>query len=340
MNQVFFEPIDFQSLNETDIREEIIAPLLRKLGYRSGTKNNIIREQILRYPREFLGRKNAKKDPILRGIADYILEADLTVRWVIEAKAPDVEIDLNSIEQAYTYANHPEVRAVYFALCNGKKLIIFQTNLGPDAKSILELNYSELEDKFYQITNLLSPASILRDNPVIALDTREPIGEGLRSVVRITNGIISYHHSSVNIPALREMQTCISGGSVERDENGVLIAYLDTVAPTRSLQNLNQRLGLTSFEMFSTDKFISSSVNQKTTFKYNKNIILPQGEKILDINSWREIQLPHNISCDITSEATGHLDKNKFFGSFISKMKYNHIPFPIILNGNFEIYVA
>jgi hypothetical protein len=57
-----FPHFDFNSLNETDIREEIIAPLLRYLGYRSGTANNIIREQHLTYPKSSLGRKD-KNDP-------------------------------------------------------------------------------------------------------------------------------------------------------------------------------------------------------------------------------------------------------------------------------------
>lgn len=113
-----FEDYDFSSLNESDIREEIIAPFLRHLGYRSGTSANIIREQSLRYPRFFLGRKDSKKDPELRGRADYICEVDRSVRWIIEAKPP-VEVTLNDVEQAYTYANHPEVRAVYFCLING-----------------------------------------------------------------------------------------------------------------------------------------------------------------------------------------------------------------------------
>jgi len=93
-----FEPISFQNLNEADVREEILAPLIRRLGYRSGTEHNVIREQSLRYPRAFIGRKDSKKDPILRGVADYILEAGSAVRWVIEAKAPDVEIDIDTIE--------------------------------------------------------------------------------------------------------------------------------------------------------------------------------------------------------------------------------------------------
>ena len=79
----------------------------------------VIREQSLRYPRKFLGRKDLSKDPELRGKADYILEAKRKVRWVLEAKAPDGQITQDDIEQAWSYANHPEVRAVYFVLCNG-----------------------------------------------------------------------------------------------------------------------------------------------------------------------------------------------------------------------------
>lgn len=114
----------FERFNETDVREEIITPLLHRLGFKSGTENDIIREQSLRYPREFLGRKNPKKDPVLRGKADYILEAKGRVRWVIDAKAPDVLIDDDAIEQAWSYANHAEVRAVYFAVCNGRTLTV------------------------------------------------------------------------------------------------------------------------------------------------------------------------------------------------------------------------
>ncbi len=163
-----FEPLKFEELNETDIREEVLAPLVRTLGYRSGTSHNVIREQSLRYPRAFLGRKDVKKDPLLRGKADYILEANGKVRWVIEAKAPDVEINIDSIEQAWSYANHAEVRAVYFVLSNGKILQIFQTNQGPNSGPIFSVTYEALEQKLSNIKNILSPEAILRDHPEIA----------------------------------------------------------------------------------------------------------------------------------------------------------------------------
>jgi hypothetical protein len=59
-------------LNEADVREDVAMPLLRRLGYATGTANDIIREKTLEYPNSFLGRKK-KTDPPLRGRADYIL---------------------------------------------------------------------------------------------------------------------------------------------------------------------------------------------------------------------------------------------------------------------------
>ena len=45
------EAMNFEELSAADVREEIIAPLLRGLGYRSGSQHNVIRNQSLRYPR-------------------------------------------------------------------------------------------------------------------------------------------------------------------------------------------------------------------------------------------------------------------------------------------------
>jgi hypothetical protein len=59
-------------MNESDVREEMATPMLRPLGYATGTENDIIREKSLTYENDFLGRKK-KTDPPLRGRADYIL---------------------------------------------------------------------------------------------------------------------------------------------------------------------------------------------------------------------------------------------------------------------------
>jgi hypothetical protein len=76
----------WDSMNEADVRGEVLDPLLRRLRYRTGTENNIRRELDLRYKRVYLGHKEKKKDPELRGKADYVLEVGQRVRWVLEAK--------------------------------------------------------------------------------------------------------------------------------------------------------------------------------------------------------------------------------------------------------------
>lgn len=315
-------PLPFENLNEADIREEVLAPLIRKLGYRSGLPNNVIREQLLRYPMLSLGRKDAKNDPQLRGKADYILEVQQHVRWVIEAKAPEVSLGVDDIEQAWTYANHPEVRAVYFVLCNGRVLLVFRTVHGPDASPVLSLTYEQLEPDFQVLCNLLSPDALLRDFPDVKIDVGAPIALGLRSIARITNGLIRYETNSHGSTVFNELQNGISEGAIERDSNGTLVAFLKTVGPSRSLQELNERPGLSAFEMTSPDSQLSSNPSLPTLFTYVNRIILPAGEKILDLNTWQHLQLLQNISCDVSSEASGIFADRTFSGSFTTAMHY------------------
>jgi len=335
-----FEPIDFSKLNEADVREEIIAPLLRYLGYRSGTKNNVIREQSLRYPKAFIGRKNEKKDPLLRGTADYILEVNDSVRWVIEAKSPDVDISAEEIEQAYTYANHPEVRAVYFVIVNGRELRVFQTNQGPDAPPLLCCTYEQLSQSSQDLENLLGPVALLRDHPRCQVDVGRPIGPGLRSVVRITNGHIIYRNNSLNVPALIGLTVGIIDGAVERDEQGHLVAFLRTLSPYRALQELNERLGLAEFEAISAEAVVSVDRNNPTTFRSSRRVVFPAGERLLDLMNWRDVELPRNLTCQLETIATGFLQGYKFGGEFLSKINYLELGLNFQTDGIFEIHLA
>jgi hypothetical protein len=335
-----FEPLKFEELNESDVREEVIAPLLRALGYRSGTDNNVVREQLLRYPRVFRGRKNPPKDPLLRGKADYILEVQGAVRWVIEAKAPDVEIGADEIEQAWSYANHPEVRAVYFALCNGHQFVLFQTNRSPESPPLLSVLYEEFPNALRRLQNVISPEALLRDHPRQEVDIGDPIGPGLRSVARITNGIIRYERSSLAVPALSELQIGIAAGAVERDEEGRLLAYIQTTSPIRSLQALNERLGLAGFEMLSPDRCLSVDPNRPTRFQYKHHVILPAGEEAFDITRWCPVVLQINIRCDTLAEASGVLADRVFRGDFVTNMHYVDLGMRVSLSGSFEAHLA
>ena len=296
-----FPPLPFTRMGEADVREEVLAPLVRLLGYRTGTEFDVIREQSLRYPKVFLGRKNPTKDAELRGKADYILEVAGHARWVLEAKAPGVEIDIDSIEQAWTYANHAEVRAVYFALCNGLELKVFATQSAPSVGAFLTVPYEELEHRLPQLENVLGPNALRRDFPDQLALVGQPLGPGLRAFARVASGMIMYQKSTLPQPMLSQMQIAIVDGAVERDEKGQLVAYLRTQSPLRSFQELNESLGLDGFEMSSRDTEISLDPSRPTEFAYRASVTLPEGSESLDTNTWKKVKLPITMHCDVTA---------------------------------------
>jgi hypothetical protein len=117
---------DFGTMNETDVREIIVRPLIERLGYRHGTDANIRTEQTLRYARSFLGRKNPKKDPPLVGRADYICDVISFGRWIVEVKSPGQDLTQDDVEQAHTYAAHPEIAATFFLVTNGRVFRLYE----------------------------------------------------------------------------------------------------------------------------------------------------------------------------------------------------------------------
>jgi hypothetical protein len=328
---MIFEPINFEQLNETDVREEILAPLLRRLGYRSGTINNVIREQSLRYPKIFLGRKDPKRDPELRGKADYICEADGKVRWTIEAKSPAIKVAIDDIEQAYSYSNHPEVRAVYFCISNGHEFRVYQTNLSPQSPPLLSILYEEFNEKFDVIKNLLSPAAICLDWPAQTVDFGKPIGPGLRSVARITGGYIQYVSNTLDLAPLKGLTDAITGGAVERNENSQLVAFIEIRSPYAQLQRFNERLGLSRLELISSDTAISIDRNKPTIFSLSQRTHFSAGEKLFNLQTWSEITLPFNMVCDATTSGQGILVGQNFKGAFRQKLRTDFSNIPRVL---------
>jgi len=337
-----FLELPFDSMNEADVREEVICELVKTLGYRTGTSADVVREQGLRYSHLYIGRKDPQRDPVLRGKADYILEVNKRVRWVIEAKAPSVELGLDDIEQAWSYANHAEVRAVYFVLCNGRRLVIYSTNHGPAVPPLLDVPYEQLSDRLGDISNFLSPSAIERDFPDLAANASPPIGPGLRSIVRISSGVIRYLKSSQpNNPALTRIQTFITEGAVERNGDGNLVAYLKTYAPIREMQELNERLGYDGFEMRSPDSTISTDALSPTVFTNEMQVTLPRGTLILDMNTWQQMPMPFDVTGGTVSQARGILAGKTFSGDFVSKLDFGQtgIP-PVVLEGDFFIHLV
>lgn len=151
-----FELLDDPDFKEDSVREELIAPLLRALGYNANGPAKIIRSKALTHPFVFIGSKRYG----VNIIPDYLLHASENHRWILDAKSPSENIlKGRNPEQAFSYAIHPEVRALRYALCNGRQLSIFDVS---KVEPLLVINLQELSTRFNEVERLLSPIAFTK----------------------------------------------------------------------------------------------------------------------------------------------------------------------------------
>lgn len=313
--------LKLDQMNEADLREEFLAPLLALLGYRSGTDGNISRELSLRYPRSFLGTKKPGADPYLRGRADYVLEVVGHARWVLEAKSPSEVIDADSIEQARTYAFHPEVGAVYFVISNGFDFLVFRTSAPPGSAPLMRVSYDQFASRLDEVRSVLGVESIRREfsDRVVG----RPIGCGLRSIAQVASGSIRYSQSNVSQQLLGQLEIAIVDGAVERGEDGTLIAYVVTRAPIRDIHEMIVKLGLDTLRYVSSSDLISSDSSVPTRFELTSKTTFRAGERMLNLSTWEYITLPADVHCDLTSTAMVHLSHGNVLGAISNVCRYS-----------------
>jgi len=137
---------------EDSVREVIIMPILKALGY---NQPNIIRSKALEHPFYKIGSN--KKRPV-KLIPDYVLKVENNFAWVLDAKSPDKSlIDDDSLEQVYGYASHPEIRTTYFALCNGLEFVLYRRE--STYEPVLFFHIDEIEYSWDKLKMFLAPDS-------------------------------------------------------------------------------------------------------------------------------------------------------------------------------------
>jgi hypothetical protein len=304
--------------NEADVREEVIAPILAALDYRSNGRNSIRRELhlTLKYPRDFLGHKKPT-DPALRGKADYVCYAGRKVAWTIEAKAEGEQITQDAVEQAYTYAKHPEVRAVYFCLCNGIEFRVYITDAAPDQSPILTTDPRDCELAVARLTDILGAAPLLSRFAARAADTLPPLGAGLSSFAQIVKGHIVHERQVPPIPSMQGFTVYIQNGTIERADTG-LLAVIKGLAPFASIQRLVEKLGLTALELRSSSTELSSDPQNPTHFSAVAVAVavFPKGEMMPDITSGTMNALAFEMYCQISVRASVTLEGGVVTGPF------------------------
>lgn len=336
-----FRQLPFDQMNETDVREEFLSPLLNRLGYRSGADGNVTREQALslRYPRFYLGRKNQRSDPYLRGRADYVLEVRGHARWVLEAKHPSKEIDDDVIEQSWTYANHPEVRGVYFAISNGRQLVVFRSTAPPNNPPLLDIRFEEIEAAFPELEGLLGIEAIRHGYSDAGL-VGEPVARGFRSFAKLSNGFVRYTSCDPQIPIIPELQATIVDGSLERGESGGLIASIQVRAPITSIHDMLQELGLDRIEYESESRSVSDNPEQPTAFSYRGRAVFPKGRELFDVTSGKYVPIENDVVCEIESNVLAYISDNRIFGAIENVATYlTPVQFRIQFAGDLEMNI-
>jgi hypothetical protein len=146
-----FSILESPEFLEDSVREEILTPILHKLGYSATGENRIARSKSLTHPYVYIGTQARK----INIIPDYILHVAGKPAIIIDAKAPKENIISGpNVEQAYSYSIHKEVRTFLYALCNGKSLTIFNIS---EYEPIAVIDLTQIAANWREIERFLSP---------------------------------------------------------------------------------------------------------------------------------------------------------------------------------------
>lgn len=330
-------------LNEADVREEFITPFLTLLGYRRGTVYDILREHNLVYPYSSLGRKK-KTDRLLTGRADYILSINGVGRWVIEAKPPNVQISNDDVEQALTYARHPEISASLCVITNGLETHIYEANSIAGLEPVgIEENSNPIQ-LATDLSFLLSPENFAHRFRRRVANLHGGFAKGMPESQNIVAGHAVYRQVQIfhNLPDLDEVQrkldnlknslvdfvSHIDGGRIFIEGNSVAMLVKWSM-PNAKMLNLSSDIGLGTEMMFkSQSEKMSQDPGFPTFFDGNLDLSVEKGavmyEGPFDIGEVSEL----SVKSRFVARAKGVLEKNCISGEFFTELYFEFDELP------------
>lgn len=332
---------DALNFNEAEIRLYIIDPIVTRLGYVNSDNLYLHLERKLNYPYAHIGRRSRKDVPL--GVPDYIAGVKgARGSFIIEAKAGDVPIGHLEIEQAHSYAAHPEIGAKYFAICNGSEFVIYETLSGCDSDPIVRLSLVDLPLRFYEIENILSPENLERNCKLI-YDKSLKLSQGLRSSISVTGGF--YKIQNFNYRFLLDGVDCteflrrgdsnlsqieqeieffissfelrVERGEIRRGLDGRILAHFKFLGATIHNKRTMDLIGVSEMNFETGDEYISLSENTPTIFESAKEYSLGKGVEIPRL--FGEIgTLETSVKGDILIRAAMYYDNMRLMGKYTS----------------------
>ncbi|WP_339138696.1 MAG: hypothetical protein WGN25_10205 [Candidatus Electrothrix sp. GW3-4] len=175
---VLYEDFDFDVLNdpefkEDSVREELVQPLVKFLGYKVSGNIRVIRSRSLKHPFVSIGSTRNK----ISIIPDYVFEVNGKVHWILDAKSPSENISKTKhVEQAYSYSIHPEIRSNLYALCNGREFILYDVKKNDP---VLFFKMTDIDESIENLVRILDPRFMANSDVV---DFYPDLGLALRKI--------------------------------------------------------------------------------------------------------------------------------------------------------------
>lgn len=315
------------------------------LGYPGGDDVFLKLEQMLEYPYH-IGHRSKKDLP--SGRTDY--RAGLKGRrgsFIVEAKAGNAIISQSDVEQAHSYAAHAKVGANYFVLCDGSKIVVYETLSGSECSPLVELPIREIDGKFHELENLLSPTYLARHCQV-KYDLHLKLCDGLGSSVNIQSGeygmdywayrvlvngadcttqLKSKAPQFTDLDKQLEMMASVfvlnvSDGFTARDADGKMYAQVSFSGVTKNSMAAMKLLGIEKMTFSSDEKFLSTDKSKPTVFESTADFSLVRGTMIPQLFGGA-IPVDANVDGDVFVSALIHKDGDQLNGEYVALAVYH-----------------
>lgn len=338
------------SYNETTVRLRIIDPIIKKLGYFDGENVYMEVEEKLSYPYIHIGRRSGKDVPV--GYPDYRVGIKgARGSFIVEAKAASIEISSRDIEQAHSYAAHAQVGANYFVICNGLEFRVYETLSGPHHNPLISIHVSDLNDRFFEIENILSPDRLER-NCRVKYDLGLKLCDGAGSSIAVRAGkytLSDYKYTMLlngvdqtelfrrSMPNIEQIdsemelfkssfQTQVDKGEIFRDADGRILARVELGGATVHNKQGMSILGIDNLFLAAGAEFLSVDSNNPTIFESTQDFSVGKGDMMPKLFGGH-VQIANDVSGELFVKSAIHLDTNVLCGDYIALAAY-HVDLP------------
>lgn len=319
-----FPPHNIETMNEDDVAGELIRPFCRALGYSQGNPDANLRSQVsLLYDKAFLGHKDSKKDPVLRGRPDFVCEVVPYTRWVIEAKKPSVVLSLEDSYQAHTYSTHPEIAAEFYLLSNGRDFRLYR--IANPGTPLMEWRKEETDSLIPALENILGPDA-MRKRAKVKIDLGKPLGKGVGSTATIIGGHVVYTESVATFgdtSKINGLVNTVTGNHITRRENGLIFGEVNLKSAFAPMDEIFTTFGVYPVRFETAEEYISSDVSRPTLFQGLINMDIPAGTPLPKTPMIPGGSLPVRLKANAYVELVGFIDADCLRGTLKMNCQYD-----------------